>query len=68
MASNENDARTGGMSGNKAAVYVAAALIMGFLLYVGVGVLSTDFLDCADPKASAYRGAFAPLRCRYKPR
>jgi amino acid transporter len=67
MASDENDARAG-ISGNKAAVYVAAALIMGFLLYVGIGVLSADSPECSNPKASRYQGSFAPLRCRYKAR
>lgn len=67
MASNDGDSRAG-MAGNKTAVYVAAALIAGLILYVGVGVLSADCAGSYDPKPSAYRGAFAPLRCRYKAR
>ncbi len=67
MASDENDARAAGISGNKVVVYVAAGLILGVLLYVGVGLVSADSAECA-PKSSVYRGAFAPLRCRYKAR
>lgn len=73
MAATSDDAETSSGISGKAAVYVAAALIVGFLLYVGVGALSS--LDCGgdggssyDPKTATYLGPFAPVRCRYKAR
>lgn len=71
MTAEDNQNATTPSSSSKAGVYVAAALIMGFLLFVGIGVLSADgSCDASSPlstKASAYQG-IGSLRCKYKPR
>lgn len=53
---------------SKTAVYVTAAVILGLLVYVGVGFLSADCGGSYEPKSASYRGTFASLRCRYRAR